>query len=41
MGKPGTRHGVSLLVEHIDQVEGTAGIETSKYRKERKVKTTP
>ena len=41
MGKPGTRYGVSLLCEHIVQVEGTAGTETSKYRKERKVTTTP
>ena len=40
MGKPGTRYGVSLLSEHIAQVEGTAGIETSKYREERKVTTT-
>ena len=41
MGKPVTRNGVSLPPEHIRRVEGTAGTETSKYRKERKVKTTP
>ena len=41
MGKPGTRNGVSLPPEYIGRVEGTAGIETSKYRKERKVTTTP
>ena len=41
MGKPGARKGASLLNEHIVQVEGTAGTETSKYRKERKVTTTP
>ena len=36
MGKPGTRHGVSLLCEHIAQVEGTWGIETSQYPQEKK-----
>jgi hypothetical protein len=36
MGKPSTRHGVLLLLEHIGQVEGTGGIETSKYPEETK-----
>jgi hypothetical protein len=36
MGKPGTRHGVSLRSEHIGPVEGTGGIETSQYPEERK-----
>jgi hypothetical protein len=34
MGKPGTRCGVSLRSEHIGPVEGTGGIETSKYPEE-------
>jgi hypothetical protein len=36
MGKPGTRHGVSLRSEHIGPVEGTGGIETSQYPEEKK-----
>ena len=36
MGKPGTRHGVSLRCEHIAPVEGTGGIETSQYPEEEK-----
>ena len=41
MGKPGTRHGVSLRSEHIGPVEGTRGIETSQYPEERKATATP
>ncbi len=41
MGKPGTRHGVSLQPEHIGLVEGTRGIETSEYPEERKAIATP
>jgi hypothetical protein len=41
MGKPGTRHGVSLRSEHIGPVEGTGGIETSQYPEERKATATP
>jgi hypothetical protein len=41
MGKPGTRHGVSLRPEHIGPVEGTGGIETSQYPEERKATATP
>jgi hypothetical protein len=41
MGKPGTRHGVSLRCEHIAPVEGTRGIETSQYPEERKATATP
>ena len=41
MGKPGTRHGVSLPPEHIGRVEGTRGIETSQYPEERKATATP
>jgi hypothetical protein len=41
MGKPGTRHGVSLRSEHIGPVEGTGGIETSQYPEERKANATP
>ena len=40
MGKPGTRHGVSLPPEHIGRVEGTEGTETSQYLEERKAKAT-
>ena len=36
MGKPGTRHGVSLPPESIGRVEGTRGIETSQYPEEKK-----
>ena len=41
MGKPGTRHGVSLRSEHIGPVEGTGGIETSEYPEEEKAIATP
>jgi hypothetical protein len=41
MGKPGTRHGVSLRSEYIGPVEGTGGIETSQYPEERKATATP
>ena len=41
MGKPGTRNGVSLRSEHIGPVEGTGGIETSKYPEEKKAIATP
>ena len=41
MGKPGTRHGVSLQSEYIGLVEGTGGIETSEYPEEEKAKATP
>ena len=41
MGKPGTRHGVSLWSEYIAPVEGTGGIETSQYPEERKANATP
>jgi hypothetical protein len=41
MGKPTNRNGLVLLVEHIDQVEGTRGTETSKYPEEEKESTIP
>ena len=41
MGKPGTRHGVSLWSERIGPREGTGGIETSQYPEERKATATP
>ena len=41
MGKPGTRHGVSLQRESIALGEGTRGIETSQYPEERKATATP
>ena len=41
MGKPGTRHGVSLRSELIGPVEGTGGIETSEYPEEKKATATP
>jgi hypothetical protein len=41
MGKPGTRHGVSLRCEHIAPAEGTRGIETSQYPEEWKAIATP
>ena len=41
MGKPSTRHGVLLPPEHIGRVEGTGGIETSKYPEEKKATATP
>ena len=41
MGKPDTRHGVSLWSECIGSEEGTGGIETSQYPEERKATATP
>ena len=41
MGKPGTRHGVSLRSERIGPREGTGGIETSQYPEEEKATATP
>jgi hypothetical protein len=41
MGKPGTRHGVSLQSERIGLREGTGGIETSQYPEEEKATATP
>jgi hypothetical protein len=41
MGKPTSRNGLVLLVEHIDQVEGTRGTETSKYPEEEKESSIP
>ena len=41
MGKPGTRHGVSLRPERIGPAEGTGGIETSQYPEEKKATATP
>ena len=41
MGKPGTRHGVSLQSERIGLTEGTGGIETSQYLEEEKATATP
>ena len=41
MGKPVTRHGVSLPPESIGRVEGTRGIETSQYPEEKKATATP
>ena len=41
MGKPGTRHGVSLRSERIGPVEGTGGIETSQYPEEEKTTVIP
>ena len=41
MGKPGTRHGVSSLPEHIGQVEVTRGSETSQYPQEEKATAIP
>jgi hypothetical protein len=41
MGKPGTRHGVSLRPELIGPGEGTRGIETSQYPEEVKAIATP
>ena len=41
MRKLTSRYGLVLLPEHIGQIEGTGGTETSKYPEERKVTTTP
>ena len=41
MGKPGWGHAQSPLSEHIGQVEGTGGIETSQYPEEEKTTVTP
>ena len=41
MGKPGWGHAQSPLPEHIGQVEGTGGIETSQYPEEEKATATP
>ena len=41
MGKPGWGHAQSPLPEHIGQVEGTGGIETSQYPEEKKATATP
>ena len=41
MGEPGTSHVVSFLPEHIGQVKGTGGIETSKYPEEKKTIVMP
>ena len=41
MGKPGWGHAQSPLPEHIGQVEGTGGIETSQYPEEKKAIATP
>ena len=41
MGKPGWGHAQSPLPEHIGQVEGTGGTETSQYPEEWKATATP
>ena len=41
MGKPGSRHGLSLAAEHIGGVEGTRGSETSQYPQEEKTTVIP
>ena len=41
MGEPGISHVVSLLSEHIGQVEGTRGSETSQYPQEEKTIVIP
>ena len=41
MRKLTSRYGLVFLPEHIGQVKGTGGTETSKYPEERKVTTTP
>ena len=41
MGKPGWSHVQSLLPEHIGQVEGTWGSETSQYPQEEKSNEIP
>ena len=41
MGKPGWSHVQSPLPEHIGQVEGTRGSETSQYPQEEKTTVIP
>lgn len=41
MGKPGRSHVLSPLSEHIGQVEGTRGSETSQYPQEEKATAIP
>ena len=41
MGKPGRSHVLSPLPEHIGQVEGTWGSETSHYPQEEKATAIP
>jgi hypothetical protein len=41
MGKPGWGHAQSGLSEHIGQVQGTRGTETSKYPEEEKTTVIP
>lgn len=41
MGKPGSRHGLSPIPEHIGYVEGTRGSETSQYPQEEKTTVIP
>ncbi len=41
MGKPSTCNGVLPWSEHIGPMEGTGGIETSKYPEESKATATP
>jgi hypothetical protein len=41
MGKPGRSHVLSPLPEHIGQVEGTRGSETSHYPQEEKTTVIP
>jgi hypothetical protein len=41
MGKPGWGHAQSGLPEHIGQVQGTRGTETSQYPEEEKAKAIP
>ncbi len=41
MGKPGTGHAVPFLSEHIGQVKGTGGNETSEYPEEEKTIVMP
>lgn len=41
MGKPGRSHVLSPLSEHIGQLEGTRGSETSQYPQEEKATAIP
>ena len=41
MGKPGAGYAASPPCEHIARSEGTTGIETSKYREEKKANASP
>ena len=41
MGKPGWGHAQSGLPEHIGQVQGTRGTETSQYPEEEKTTVIP